>query len=122
MELDTAVNGVLHERHALQQPEGVSTPTFISEHMQRLSQYVSVLEEILSYLESDLEKLEAKLFNQYRAEGKTVNASQTQIKYDVADEHSEVVRLTRLTSSSWKLIGVSQSRVKHLVEESKNQI
>lgn len=122
MKLATAIAGVLQERGALQEKEGVSSPSYISEHMQLLTQYNSALEENLSEMESNLKKREAKLFKEYRSQGLSANASEVQTKYDVADENAEVIRVTRLCSSSWRFISSSQSRVKHLIEESHNQI
>ena len=48
MDIATAISGVLQERNALQQPEGVSNPTYMSEHMQLLEQYNSALEVSVS--------------------------------------------------------------------------
>ncbi len=122
MELATATAGVLQERGALQQPQGISSPPYISEHMQLLTQYTSALEENLAEMEANLKKREAKLFKEYRTNGLSANASEVQTKYDVAEDNAEVVRITRLCSSSWRLISSSQSRVKHLIEEAHNQI
>ena len=122
MKLDTAIAGVLQERSPLQQPQGVSSPSYISEHMQLLTQYNSVLEEKLAELESELEVKESNTFKSHRESGLSVNAAQVQTKYDIAVDHAEVVRLKRLCSSSWSFISSSQSRVKHLIEESHNQI
>ena len=122
MSIETAIKGVLQERSALQKEEGVSNPSYISEHMQRLVQFNSVLEERLGEEEKKLEIEEARLFKEYRAKSMSVNASQTQIKYDIAVDKAEVTRLTRLCNSSYKFISASQSRVKHLVEEAHNQI
>lgn len=122
MELATAIAGVLQERSSLQQEEGVSNPSYISEHMQRLVQYNAVLEERIGEEEKKIELEEAKLFKDYRKKGMSVNAAQTQIKYDVAADKAEVTRLTRLCSSSYRLISTSQSRIKHLLEEAKSTI
>lgn len=122
MDLATAIAGVLQERSALQQEEGISNPSYISEHMQRLVQFNSVLEEKLGEEESKLEKEEARLFKEYRKKGMSVNAAQTQIKYDIAADKAEITRLTRLCNSSYRFISTSQSRVKHLVEEAKSTI
>lgn len=122
MDIATAIAGVLQERSALQQPEGVSSPTYISLHMQTLAQYNSALEEVLADIEADLEKKESVLFKEYTKAGKSVNAAQTQIKYELAADKAEITRLTRFCSSSWRLISVSQSRIKHLVAEANNQI
>ncbi len=122
MKLDTALAGVLQERSALQQPEGISSPSYISEHMQLLTQYNSALEENLADLEEKLEKNQSATFKAHRAKGLSVNAAEVQTKYDIAPEKAEVIKITRLCSSGWRLISSSQSRVKHLIEESHNQI
>lgn len=122
MELATAIAGVLQERSALQQPEGITSPSYISEHMQLLTQYNSALEENLADIESNLEIREANLFKELKSKGLSVNAAQVQTKYDVAADRAEVIRLTRLCSSSWRFISSSQSRVKHLIQEAQNQI
>lgn len=122
MDIATAISGVLQERSALQQSEGISNPSYISEHMQRLSQYNSALDERLGDEEKKIDVKEAELFKSYRAKGMSVNAAQTQIKYDIAADKAEITRLTRLVSSSWRFIGASQSRIRHLVEEAKNTI
>ena len=122
MDLATAEAGVLKERSALQSEEGISNPSFISEHMQRLVQYNSALEENIGKLEQKIEIREAKLFKEYRAKKMSVNAAQTQIKYDIMEEKSEITRLVRLLNSSYKLISTAQSKVKHLVEEAKSTI
>lgn len=122
LDIATALGGVLEERNALQQPEGVFSPTYISEHMQRLAQYTSSLEENLAEIEKDVELKEAKLFKQYRDKNMSVHAAQVQIKYDVAEDKAEVTRISRLCSTSWRLIGASQSRMKHLLAEAANQV
>lgn len=122
MDIELAISGVLTERSALQQPEGVSHPTYISEHMQRLSQYNSSLEENLAQAEKTLKLKEAELFKEYTASGDSVNKAQTKIKYELAADEAQIIYTTRLVSSSWRFISVSQSRIKHLIEEAKNQI
>ena len=122
MKLDAALAGVLQERAALQKMEGTLSPSYLSEHMQVLSQYNSILEERVGEEKKKLEIREAELFKKYRKEGKSVNASEVQMKYDVAEDKAEVTRLMALVSSSWRFISVTQSRIKHLIEESHNQI
>ncbi len=122
MDIATAISGVLTHRSALQQPEGVTSPSYISEHMQLLGQYNSALEEVLAEEEKKLEIKEAELFKEYTAKGYSVNKSQTLIKYELAVDKGEILRLTRLCSSSWRFISMSQSRIKHLIAEANNQI
>lgn len=121
MDIDTAIAGVLTERSALQQPEGVSSPTYISEHMQRLSQYTSVLEEAIANEEKKLKIRESGLYKEY-IKTSSVNKAQTIIKYELMADEAQIEYLKRLVSSSWRFIGASQSRIKHLVEEAKNTI
>lgn len=121
MNIEMAIAGVLKERSALQQKEAVSNPSYISEHMQLLSQFNSALEERLGELQKKVEVKEAELFNVYN-KNMSVNAAQTKIKYELAADKAEVTRLQRLCSTSWRFISVSQSRIKHLVAEAQNQI
>ncbi len=123
MNIDTAIAGVLSERSALQQIEGLSAPTYISEHMYLLSQYISALEVIVGEETKRVELKEAELFNRYtKTDKKSVNAAEKMIKYQLAADKAELARLSRLCTSSWRFISVAQSRHKHLIEESKNQI
>lgn len=112
----------MEARDALQKPEGISLPSYISEHTQRLAQYTGALEEILAEGEADLVKKTAAKFKSYMDDGKSANMSGELLKYDFVEERAEVVKLTRLCNSSWKIISVSQSRVKHLIAEASNQI
>lgn len=123
MNIDTAIAGVLTERSALQQKEGLSMPTYISEHMQALAQYTSALEECVGNEQKRIDLKEAELFDQYtKKEKKSVNAAQTIIKYELAVDRAELARLTRLCSTSWRFISVAQSRHKHLIAEAQNQV
>lgn len=122
MLLATAVKGMLETRNALQEKEGVSMPTYISEQIQILAQYTAAVEQILADDESSLEKKQAAQFKEYIAAGKSVNMATNLLKYDFSDERAEIIKLTRYTGSSWRLIGVGQSRIKHLIAESINQI
>jgi hypothetical protein len=122
MLLATAVKGMLETRNALESKEGVSLPVFISENIQRLAQYTAAIEEILADDEAELVIKEADKFAEYLAAGKSVNMANNLLKYEFKEERAEITRLTRYANSSWKLIGVGQSRIKHLIAESNNQI
>jgi hypothetical protein len=122
MLLATAKKGMLEARSALAKSEGVSLPSYISEHTQRLAQYTGSVEESLAKSEADLVKLTAEKFKAYMTDGKSANMAGELLKYDFTEERAEVVELTRLCNSSWKIISVSQSRVKHLIAEATNQI
>ena len=122
MKIDTAISGMMQAREALQESESLSSPTHISDNMYRLAQFVSAVEEGLGTLEEDLEVKEAQFFKQMTDAGNSVNATQVSMKYEFAKDRAYINKITRLVSSSWKLISASQSRIKNLVEESKNQI
>ena len=122
MKIDTAISGMMQSREALQESESLSPPTHISDNMYRLAQFVSAVEEGLGTLEEDLEVKEAQFFKEMTDAGNSVNATQVSMKYEFAKDRAYINKITRLVSSSWKLISASQSRIKNLVEESKNQI
>ena len=122
MNIDTAISGMMQARGALQEAESLSAPTHISDNMYRLAQYVSAVEEGLGTLEEDLEVKESVFFKEMTDAGNSVNATQVSMKYEFAKDRAYINKITRLVSSSWKLISASQSRIKNLVEESKNQI
>lgn len=122
MELSTAVTGMLNVRKALDSQEGLSSPTFISEKIQELAQYVGVLEIILADKESDLAIQEAAKYKEYMDSGKKTSTAKDLARFDFTAEHAEITKLSRYISSSWKIVSTSQSRVKHLIEESRNQI
>lgn len=122
MKIDTAISGMMQARGALQESESLSAPTHISDNMYRLAQYVSAVEEGLGTLEEDLEVKESVFFKEMTDAGNSVNATQVSMKYEFAKDRAYINKIARLVSSSWKLISASQSRIKNLVEESKNQI
>lgn len=122
MLITTALEGMVEERSALQDEQGISNPSYISEHTQRLAQFTGAVEEILAEDESDLVTKTAKTFKQYTDSGKSVNMATELLKYDYTKERAEIVKLTRLTNSSWKIISVAQSRVKHLIAEATSVI
>ena len=122
MDIHAAISGMMQARGALQESESLSSPTHISDNMYRLAQYVSAVEEGLGTLEEDLEVKESVFFKEMTDAGNSVNATQVSMKYEFAKDRAYINKITRLESSSWKLISASQSRIKNLVEESKNQI
>ena len=122
MLLATAMKGMLEARSALQSKEGLSLPSYISEQTQRLAQYTGAVEETLAEGEADLVRKTSTKFKEYMDAGKSANMAGELLKHDFIEERAEVVKLTRLCNSSWKIISVSQSRVKHLIAEATNQI
>lgn len=122
MLLTTAMKGMSDARLALQLEEAISNPTYISENTQRLAQYAGAIEEILAEDEAELVVKESQKFKQYMEEKKSANMAGNLLRYEFQYERAEIVKLTRLANSSWKIISASQSRVKHLIAEATNQI
>lgn len=122
MELSTAIQGMLTTRKALDTPQGLSSPTFISEQIQTLAQYVGVIEIILADKESELAIKEAARYKEYMDQGKKTSTAKDLARFDFTAEHAEITKLSRYISSSWKIVSTSQSRIRHLIEESRNQI
>lgn len=120
MDLQVAVKGMMEARAQLRSKKGVSDPTFISEQMQRLAQYTGAVEEHLADLEEQLEVVEMKKFINYTKEqGKSVNQAEILAKQEVGSLKGEIAKLKRYVSSSWQIVGVSQSRWNHLSAEYK---
>ena len=122
MLLATALKGMSTHREALLDVASSSNPTYISEHCHRLTQYISISEEYLADLAAELETNEANSFHQHIADGKSPNAAKELIRREFTKERAQIIKLTRLNSSGWKLVGECQSRVKHLIAEATNQI
>lgn len=119
MTLEQALAGMMDSKAKLQTPSGVSILPVMSENMQRLAAYTSVVEEFLAENEAQLEMLERDAYYEELQSGKSPTASERDAKYKVAKEKGEVKRLVRLVNSSWKLIDTVRSRYNHLDKEMK---
>lgn len=122
MQIASALKGASRHKEALLEPGSASNPTYISEHAHRLSQYIGVIDDYLADLESELEIKESESFHKHMASGKSANASKEIIRREFTKDRAEIIKLTRITASGWKLVSESQSRVKHLIAEATNQI
>lgn len=122
MELSVAIKGMLEVRDALDSPQGIFTPTFISLKIQELAQYVGAIEIIIADKEEALSLKEAAKYKEYLDSGKKTSAAKDLARYDFVADHAEITKLIRYVSSSWKIVSTAQSRIRHLIEESKNQI
>lgn len=123
MDLKVALKGMLDAQNALRSKEGVLNPSFMSENMMRLSQYTGAVEEHLAGYEKDFEITYATRLRYFMVELKmNVTASERQVEIETAELKGQIKYLTRLVSSSWRQVGVIQSRVNHLVKEAQTQI
>lgn len=116
MKLEDAVNGMLDAREKLRSKEGINNPMYMSEHMDRLAQYTGAVEEHLADLE---EKYEKERYSRYLEYSKTLSATaaDNKSKAEVHHEYAQRVKLTRLVSSSWRIVSEKQSRFNHLSSE-----
>lgn len=117
MELQVAIKGMMEAREQLRSKQGVTNPTFISEQMQRLTQYTGAVEEHLAQLEEDFEIQEYEVFQNHTKQGKSVNQAEIMVKMEVGSLKGEIAKLKRYVNSSWSIIGVAQSRFNHLSAE-----
>lgn len=123
MDLQTATDAMMKTRAALQTTRGVNDPTFISEQMQRLTQYTGAVEEHLGELEEKLETDEMVRFIHYtKTEGKSVNQAEILAKQEVGAIKGQVAKLKRYVNGSWQIVGVAQSRFNHLQKQATGQV
>jgi len=123
MELDKALQGMFDSQNKLRSKEGINNPSFISTQMQRLSQWIGIVEEHLADYEKDYEVNQAIMLKKYMLDEQlAVTAAEKRVKIELGEVKGQVVYLTRLTGSAWKQVGVAQSRVRHLVQESTTQL
>lgn len=117
MNLEDAVKAMLKTREALRSKQGIIDPNFISENMQRLTQYTSAIEEHLAEAEKELENEMHNIFIQETRAGTSVSQSETLARFKTKQLKGEIEKLSRYVKSSWAIIGVAQSRVNHLSKE-----
>jgi len=122
MKLEVALKGMASAQKNLRSVEGIGNPVFMSEAMMRLSQYTGCVEDHLAELEKEAELAEAKSYMEMKAFGKSPSAAEKEAKYAVAEFKADIKRLTRLTTSAWRQVGVIQSRVNHLIREAQTQV
>lgn len=123
MELNVALTGMFDAQKELRSQSAISNPSVLSEQMMRLSAYTSAVEEKLADYEKDFEtetafQLKVRLIDNH------MKVTQAERETDIltAELKGQIKYLTRLTSSSWKIVGVIQSRINHLVREAGTQI
>ena len=114
MNLDDAVRGLLKVREELRSKRGITDPLFLSQNMQRLTQYTGAVEEHLADMEEQLEAEMMGCFESYMKQGKTPSAAETLVKYETKGLKGNIARLKRLVNSSWSIISTAQSRINHI--------
>ena len=118
MDIETAVKGAIDSLLKLRTTKGISDPSFMSEQMQRLAQYIGAIEEQLATLEQDFERDSALKLKKYLIDDKMkVTQAEKMVKVETADLKARIAYLSRFVASGWKQVGVLQSRINHLTAE-----
>lgn len=122
MNLELALKGLKDTQDKLGDATAITSPTEISTHMMRLSQYAAAVDSHLAEYERDYEtQLSAKILG-YINEGMKVSPAEIKAKMELSEIRSQIKFLERLTSSAWRKVGVAQSRWNHLSQESRTNI
>lgn len=122
MKLEVAVKGMMNARDKLRTRQGVTDPVFISEQMQRLTQYTGAVEEHLAELEEEIELQLMNKFNKYLSDEKSINQAEILARFEVGAVKGEIAKLKRYVNSSWQIVSVAQSRHNHLNKSNIGQI
>lgn len=123
MELNKALEGLFDAEGKLRSREGVSNPSFMSEQMARLSQYTGAVEEKLAEYEKEYEvKYAVELKERMINEHMKVTQAEREVDIELAELKGQIKYLTRIVASSWKQVGVTQSRFNHLTALAGTQI
>lgn len=121
--LEEALKGMTHSQEKLRDASAIISPTIISEQMMRLSQYAGILDEHLAEIEKEYEiELSAKILAYTKDGEMKFSPAETRAKMGLAETKGQILYLTRLVGSAWKQVGVAQSRVNHLLQESKTYL
>lgn len=123
MELEQALKGMETAKTALRSRQGITSPSYMSEHMDRLAAYTSAVEDHLAQFEFNLEHQERAAYIKALMQPKaTPSSSEKTAKYEVAELKGQIKRLSRLVGSAWRLVGEKQSRFNHLEKEARGQV
>lgn len=122
MTLEQALDGLADAKSRLRSRQAITQMPLMSEHMDRLAQFTSAVEDHLAELEEELEIEEATHYKQFLEEGKSVSASEKAAKYEVAKLKGQIRKLTRYVNSAWKIVDEKRSRWNHLKAETENQV
>lgn len=120
--LDEALRGLSSAQEKLRNATAIISPVIMSEQMIRLSQYAGALDEHLAEFEREYDiQLAAKILNKHK-EGMKISPAETLSKMELSEVRGQISYLSRISSSAWRQVGTIQSRINHLVNESKTNI
>lgn len=121
MDLDKAIEGMLDAQAKLRSRQGINSPAFMSEQMARMAQYTGAIEDHLANYESAYEIAWAETYKRMSQEMKPT-AADNATNVELAEVKAKIKKLSRYVASSWRQIGVIQSRHNHLSKEQAGQI
>lgn len=120
MDLEQAIKVMLDAQDKLRTRQGVNSPDYMSEQMQRLAQATGAVELHLAEYERDYEiALGNKLHTYLVTEGTSATNADKRVRIDLAKQKAEITYLTRIVASAWKQVSTTQSRWNHLQAEYK---
>jgi len=123
MDLETALKGMFATENSLRSKEGILNPSFMSEGMMRLSQYVAAVEEHLAGYEKDFEIQNAAALKDRLLDKKMkVTQAEREVDIELAELKGQIKYLTRLVKSAWSQVSTIQSRVGHIIKEAQTQV
>lgn len=123
MELDSALKGMFDAQNNLRVAQAINDPARLSKHMYRLSQYTGAVETHLAELERDFDIEYAHKLNGFiMEEGIKPTPAEAKVKMVMGEQKGQITYLSRIVASSWKQVGVIQSRINHVLKESTTQI
>jgi len=113
-----ALKGMFNAEDKLRTKQGITDPSFMSEQMMRLSQYLGAVETELAKLEEDMEIESNRWLHAYLIDEQMSAAmADKHLRIKLAKQKGRVTYLTRIVASGWKQVGVCQSRIRHLETE-----
>lgn len=123
MNLEQALAGLFDAQSRLRTASAVANPIIMSKHMYRLSQYTGAVENHLAEFERDFDIEYAHKLNEFiMKEGMKPTPADAKVKMVMGEQKGQITYLSRIVSSSWKQLGVIQSRINHILKESTTQI
>lgn len=115
LDLQTGLAGMLDAEDKLRTPQGINDPSYLSEQMMRLAQYVGIVEEYLAKLEEDYDVQMSRLIRQFMIdEDKSATAADKLARMELGPTKGRIAYLTRMVQSGWKQVSTAQSRINHL--------
>lgn len=117
MDLDKAIEKISKIKILAQGQGFIENPATMSKAMASMSVYAGLIEEKLAEYERDYEIRQGQTYHQLLVkETMSATAAEKHIKIELAELKGQIAFLSRIVASTWREIGVWQSRINHLVK------